>query len=60
MNKTELKQTENLFKSLTKDDFSIFYATEKITNSLSKKAKKSAYAKDKVLIKLFNNLDKKL
>ena len=33
-NDIELKQAKNLFKSLTKDDNSIFFAAEKITNSL--------------------------
>ena len=33
-NDIELKQEKNLFKSLTKDDNSIFFAAEKITNSL--------------------------
>ena len=53
----ELKRTKSLFKALQKDDESVFYATEKITNNLIKKAKKSNYPKDKVLLNLFKQLE---
>ena len=55
----DIKQTKNLFKSLTKDEFSVFYAANKIRSDLLKKARKSYYPKDKVLMKLYSNLDNK-
>ena len=51
----EFKQTKNLFKSLTKNENSVFYSAEKITNNLLKKANKSNYSKDKFLSKLHSN-----
>ena len=54
------KARKNLFKSLTKDEFSVFYTADKIPNNLLKKARKSYYPKDKVLMKLYNNLDNKI
>ena len=53
----EVKRTNNLFKALQKDDESVFYATEKITNNLIKKAKKSNNQKDKVFLNLFKQLE---
>ena len=44
-----IKTDKNIFKLLTKDDSSIFYAAEKITNTLLKEARKSNYVNDKVL-----------
>ena len=55
----EIKQTKNVFKSLSKDEFSIFYATDKINRNLFKKARKSFYAKDKVLQRIYDNLNNK-
>ena len=43
----EVKQTKNLYKSLQRGDESVFYASEKVTNSLIKKAKKSAILRTK-------------
>ena len=53
----ELKRTKNFYKSLQNDEESVFYASEKVTNTLIKKAKKSAYAKDKVFLGLFKQLE---
>ena len=53
----EVKQIKNLYKSLQRDDESVFYASEKVTNGLTKKAKKSNYPKDKVFLKLFRQLE---
>ena len=51
-----IKQTKNLFKSLTKDEFSVFYAADKITNNLLEKARKSYHLKDKVMRNFYDNL----
>ena len=53
----EVKRTKNLFKALQKDDESVFYASEKITNNLIKKVKNSNYLKDKVFLNLFKQLE---
>ena len=50
------KLFEKLFKSLTKVQFSIFYARDKINRNLLKKARKSFCAKDKVLVNISDNL----
>ena len=39
------KKTKNLYSALVKDQKSIFYATEKITNNLLIKARVSIYPK---------------
>ena len=59
-NNIELKQAKTLFKLLIKDDNSIFFTAEKINNSLLRKAKKSVYSKDKVFLRIYNKLDKKM
>ena len=53
----EVKRSKNLYKALQKDDESVFYATEKETNNLIKKAKKSSYPKDKVFFNFFKQLE---
>ena len=53
----DVKQAKNLYRSLQRDDDSVFYASERVTNTLIKKAKKSTYPKDKVFLKLFKQLD---
>ena len=40
--------------------FFSFFASEKITNCWLKQARKYVYSKDKVLLKIYNKLDKKL
>ena len=53
----DVKQAKNLYRSLQRDDDSVFYASERVTNILIKKTKKSTYPKDKVFLKLFKQLD---
>ena len=56
---TDLNQAKNLFKLLTKYDNSIFMWLKKLNNSLLKKKKKKlVYFKEKVLVKLYTNLNK--
>ena len=54
MGNAKLKQTKNLFNSLSQDEFSVFYATDKIPRSLLNKAKKSFYSKDKLFLRSYN------
>ena len=53
----KLKQAKNLYKALRKDDKSIFFANEKLTKQVIKKASSSKYEKDKVFLAIYNNLD---
>ena len=55
--KTEIKQIKNLFKSLIKDENSIFYTADRINKTLINKAKTSFYAKDKVFVKLYKEAE---
>ena len=55
-----IKTDKNLFKLLTKDDSGIFYAAEKITNTLLKEARKSNYISDKVLYRMYKNLENRI
>ena len=58
-NKTKLKQAKNLFKFLIKDKNSVFYSVNKINKNIVAKAKRLVYAKDKVFIKLYNEVENK-
>ena len=49
----------NLFNALREDENSVFYVTDQITESLINKAKKSPYAKDKVFVNIYNELENK-
>ena len=49
----------NLFNALIEDKNSVFYVTDQITKSLINKAKKSSYAKDKVFVNIYNELENK-
>ena len=53
----EQKKVKNLYKALQRDDESVFYASEKINNTLIKKAKRSNYSKDKVFLNLYKQLE---
>ena len=53
------KRVQNLFKILQKDSKSVFYTTLNISSNLLKKAKNSAYDKDKVFMKLYEGLEGK-
>ena len=57
--KTEetIKKLKNLFGKLTKDSNSLFYLVEKINRNLLNKARKSVYEKDRVLYKLYNEIE---
>ena len=55
----EIKQAKNLFKSLTKDENSIFFSADKVNKTLLKKSRKSNYDKDKVFYKIYNSLEEK-
>ena len=60
VNETKLKETKNLFNSLIKDENSIFYSVDRTNKNLLCKARRLLYAKDKVFIKLNNEIDNKI
>ena len=53
----EKKQMKNLFKKLTNDQNSVFYAADRINSTLLNKGRRSLYEKDKVFYKLFNTIE---
>ena len=53
------KKARNLYKALTNDSKSVFYATNKITETLVKKARNSLNTKDTVFVDIYNKLEKK-
>ena len=53
------KKARNLYKALTNDSKSVFYATNKITKTLVKKARNSLYKKGTVFVNIYNKLEKK-
>ena len=56
---TDNKKTKNLYNALFKDQKSIFYATDRITNNLLNKARVSTYPKDKVFVNIYKILGNK-
>ena len=52
----EKKIARNLYKALTNDLKSVFYATNKITKTLVNKARNSLYKKGNVFANIFNKL----
>ena len=56
----KLKQTKKMFNSLIKNENSIFYSAHKINRNLTDKARGSIYPKDRVFIKLYNELKGKI
>ena len=52
MEDMKLKLTKTLFNFLTKDENSIFHAVDKIARNQLRKASRSFYPKDKVLMKI--------
>ena len=48
---SEIKQTKNLFKKLTKDKNSVFYLTDKINRTLLNKLERHRTKKTKFFIK---------
>ena len=53
------KKTKNLYNALVKDQKSIFYATDRITNNLLNKARVSTYLKDKLFVNTYKKLGNK-
>ena len=53
------KQTKNLFISLQNNSQSVFYATNKVTKNLLKKARTTTNNKDKVFVNLYDQLEDK-
>ena len=53
---TDGKKTKNLYNALVRDQKSVFYATDKITNNLINKARTSTYAKDRVFVTILKRL----
>ena len=51
------KQLKNLFKKLINNQNSVFYAADKINNTLLNKGRRSSYEKDKVFYKIFNTIE---
>ena len=51
------RRTKNLYNAPKTVEQSVFFASEKITKQLVKKAKRSGYEKDKVFVTFYNNLD---
>ena len=56
----EIKKARNLYKALTNDSRSVFYATNKITKTLVKKARNSLYNKDIVYVNVYNKSGKQI
>ena len=55
----EKKKAMNLFNAFATDSKSIFYATDKITKTLIKKANNSLYKEDIVFVNICNGLENK-
>ena len=55
----EKKKAINLYNALVNDSESFFYATDKITKTLIKKARSSLYKKDIVFANIYNGLEGK-
>ena len=53
------KKTKNLYNALVRDQKSVFYATDEITNNLINIARTSTYAKDRVLVTIFEKVNSK-
>ena len=51
------QKAKNLYRVLINDQKSIFYATDRVMKGLIKKARTSLYPKDKVFVKIFNEID---
>ena len=51
------QKANNLYRVLITDQKSISYATDRVTKGLVKKARTSLYPKDKVFVKIYNEID---
>ena len=52
------KKRINLYSVFVRDQTSIFYASDRITNGLIRKANILSYIKDNVFVKIFKNVDR--
>ena len=55
----EKKKATNLQNALVNDSKSVFYATDKITEILGRKARNSLYKKNIVFVDIYNGLENK-
>ena len=55
----ENKEATNLCNALVNDSKSAFYATDKITKTLVRKARNSLYKKDIVFVNMYTGLENK-
>ena len=53
----EKKKVANLYNALVIDSKKVFYATDKITKTLAKKAKNSLCKKDIAFVSIYNGLE---
>ena len=53
----EKKKVTNLYNALVNDSKKVFYATDKITKTLTKKAKNSVYKNDIAFVSIYNGLE---
>ena len=51
------QKAKNLYRALITGQKSIFYAMDAVTKGLVKKARTSLYPKDKVFVKIYNEID---
>ena len=58
--KRKLKQAKNVFNSSIKDENNIFCSVDKINKNLVTKARRSAYAKTNVFIKLYIEVENEI
>ena len=55
----EKKKATSLYNALVNDSKSVFYATDKITKTLVRKARISLYKKDIIFVNIYNGLENK-
>ena len=51
------QKAKNLYRALINDQKSIFYATDRVMKGLIKKPRTYLYPKDKVFVKIYNEID---
>ena len=51
------QKAKNLYRALINDQKVSFYVTDRVTKGLIKKARTSLYPKDKVFVKIYNEID---
>ena len=54
----EEQKAKNLYKALINNQRSIFYAADRITKGLIRKAKTPLYPKDNVFVNIYNEISK--